>query len=197
MSTDRNESRALWFKARMADVNLSLRGCAKMVGMDPSALSRAVSGQRKLQVDEIAALALTLGVPKPEIEKRLGVKAEDDGTVAIEGWIDHRGNVELGRTGERTPRIAGWPDGGIVFKVHAPHGLINFLDGATIYFGPKIPPSELIEGKMGLFQHLNSRKWIFQCGKLIQNSNSEIQNQAKEIINSGVKIARMAYWVRF
>lgn len=56
-----------WFERQFDRKGLSLRGVAKAIGIDPSALSRALSGQRKITVGEVAKIATILGVPQSEV----------------------------------------------------------------------------------------------------------------------------------
>lgn len=56
-----------WFFGCLASSGLSLRGLAKAMGLDPSALSRIVSGERSLKAGEQDAMAALLGVSIDDI----------------------------------------------------------------------------------------------------------------------------------
>ncbi|GLS34055.1 Helix-turn-helix [Mesorhizobium albiziae] len=55
-----------WFVDRLAEKGLSLREVAKKLDMDPGALSRTLSGKRRMQLPEVDKIATVLNVP-PEI----------------------------------------------------------------------------------------------------------------------------------
>jgi transcriptional regulator with XRE-family HTH domain len=65
-----------WFDARLKAAGLSLRKAAAAIGMDPSALSRSLSGKRRLQIAEADRLARVLGVPAALLIDRIGGRAE-------------------------------------------------------------------------------------------------------------------------
>jgi transcriptional regulator with XRE-family HTH domain len=56
-----------WFLDRWAEKDLSLRRVARMIGMDPSALSRALDGKREIKVVEIGKIATILNVSRDEV----------------------------------------------------------------------------------------------------------------------------------
>ncbi len=56
-----------WFFGRLAARGLSLRGMAKAMRLDPSALSRIVSGERSLKAGEQDTMAGLLGVSIEEV----------------------------------------------------------------------------------------------------------------------------------
>jgi len=56
-----------WFLDRLAAKGLSLRKTAKLMDIDPSALSRMLNRQRKMKVSEIQTMAGILGTSDSEI----------------------------------------------------------------------------------------------------------------------------------
>ncbi|MEI5681311.1 MULTISPECIES: helix-turn-helix domain-containing protein [unclassified Mesorhizobium] len=56
-----------WFDRRMKEKNLSLRTVAKLMDVDPSALSRVFNGKRRIQVDEIGKIATILNESKSAV----------------------------------------------------------------------------------------------------------------------------------
>lgn len=56
-----------WFLDRQAEKSLSLRKMAKLMDIDPSALSRMLNGQRKIKPSEIRSMAGILGTSDAEI----------------------------------------------------------------------------------------------------------------------------------
>jgi transcriptional regulator with XRE-family HTH domain len=56
-----------WFKAQLAKAGLSMRAAARMLGIDASALSRTLNGERRFKLEEVRSLAEILAVPADEI----------------------------------------------------------------------------------------------------------------------------------
>jgi transcriptional regulator with XRE-family HTH domain len=56
-----------WFMSRMSERGLSLRKLAKSMDMDPSALSRALSGERKVAASEARKIAELLDTPESQV----------------------------------------------------------------------------------------------------------------------------------
>lgn len=56
-----------WFVDRWTEKGLTLRKVAKLAGVDPSALSRTLNGEREMKVLEIGKLASILDVPRSEV----------------------------------------------------------------------------------------------------------------------------------
>ncbi|MGX8012118.1 helix-turn-helix domain-containing protein [Mesorhizobium sp. ORM8.1] len=61
-----------WFAAQMKERGLTVRRMASSMNMHYSALSRTLSGERRMQVDEIRRIAEIFGQPISEILAHLG-----------------------------------------------------------------------------------------------------------------------------
>ena len=68
-----------WFDLQLSARNLSLRAMARRMGLDPSALSRALNGQRQLKLAEIEQLADLLDQPVAEILRHVRSSKRDAG----------------------------------------------------------------------------------------------------------------------
>ncbi|OJF91189.1 DNA-binding protein [Rhizobium sp. 58] len=68
-----------WFFSKLEEKNRSLRGLAKHMNLDPSAVSRIFSGQRKMQMQEAQEIAMFLGAPISEILSHAGLSIDLDG----------------------------------------------------------------------------------------------------------------------
>lgn len=62
-----------WFKGRLAELGHTQRALARVLGLDPAAVSLMLRGKRKIEVKEAVALARLLDVPVDEILERVGV----------------------------------------------------------------------------------------------------------------------------
>lgn len=63
-----------WFVKKLEGRKLSQRGMAKMMGLDPSALSLMLRGKRRMTVHEAAQMAVLLDVPPSEVLTNAGVQ---------------------------------------------------------------------------------------------------------------------------
>lgn len=85
-----------WFLDKLGERKQSVRGLARHLEIDASAVSRMFSSQRKMQMEEASNIALFLGVPVQEVLKHAGVALDDQGlptrvllvaTVNGDGWM--------------------------------------------------------------------------------------------------------------
>lgn len=63
-----------WFRDQIARAQYSLRGFARALNWDPNTLSRLLTRERRLQLDEVEKVAALLGVPKLEVLAKAGLK---------------------------------------------------------------------------------------------------------------------------
>lgn len=61
-----------WFVERLADCRMSQRGLARLMNLDPSAVSLMLRGKRRMTASEAAEIARFLGVPPEEVLLRAG-----------------------------------------------------------------------------------------------------------------------------
>ena len=91
-----------WFVHQLERRHLSQRRLAKLMGLDPSAISLMFRGQRKISIEEAAQMAVLLDVTPTDILVNAGVKvaptnlsvkligyATDDHSVALFGEGNH------------------------------------------------------------------------------------------------------------
>lgn len=56
-----------WFEDRWKRKGLTLRKTARLMGMDPSALSRTLNGEREMKLSEVGKIATVLDVPMSDV----------------------------------------------------------------------------------------------------------------------------------
>jgi len=85
-----------WFKEKLEDKGTSLRKLSSHLNLDPSAVSRTFSGQRRMTMEEATQIALFLGVPVSEVMKHAGIRDVDGGQVSIllAAIIDEHGALQ-------------------------------------------------------------------------------------------------------
>jgi transcriptional regulator with XRE-family HTH domain len=83
-----------WIRNQMLDKRINQKKLAEMLGIDAGAVSRMLSGERKLQLAEAATLSLIFGETLDEILFRFGVIG-DAGSVSVKlsGTVDSDGDL--------------------------------------------------------------------------------------------------------
>lgn len=137
-----------WFFERLSERKQSLRSLAKHMDLDPSAVSRMLSGQRKMQMEEAGAIASFLRAPVSEVLRHAGVALDIQGQpsrVVLAATITQNGVVD--RLTEPRPlppnlieraQAALDPRGNtriIAAQVRAPKGPLAMWDDAVVLFG--------------------------------------------------------------
>lgn len=109
-----------WFRQLLATRKLSQRGLAKLLELDPAAVSLMLRGQRKMTNEEAHQVSLILGVPITEVLRQAGIEVTDDvRRVKVAGYVDAQAEVTLfpKRTHDRVVGPADCPDGTYALQV--------------------------------------------------------------------------------
>ena len=143
-----------WFLKLLEERHQSVRGLARHMDLDASAVSRMLSGQRKMQMEEAKTIAHFLRAPVSEVMKHAGVSVDLDGLptrvmlaaiIGEDGYIDRlkepralpqdiidKAQAAISRTGN-TQIIAA--------QVRASKGPLAIWDDAVVL----IKPTEIVE----------------------------------------------------
>lgn len=138
-----------WFLETLAAKDKSVRGLARHLGIDASAVSRMLAGKRKMRMDEAGDIARFLGATVSEVLAHAGVAVDLDGqptkiilaaVVNGDGVVDRlpeprplpqsvidRAHAALGN-GRNSTVVAA--------QVRAPSGPMSIWDDAVILFQP-------------------------------------------------------------
>lgn len=85
-----------WFRQLLATRKLSQRGLAKLMELDPAAVSLMLRGQRRMTNAEAHQISTILGVPITEVLRQAGIEVIDDvRRVKVTGYIDEGSVVTL------------------------------------------------------------------------------------------------------
>ena len=83
-----------WFRHNLQDKKMSQRQLAKVMGIDPAAISLMFRGRRKMTPHEAHQISQILGVPILEVMRRAGIDVTDDVRKApIAAHMDSKGSV--------------------------------------------------------------------------------------------------------
>lgn len=175
-----------WFRSRLADKQLSQRQLAKLMKLDPGAVSLALRGQRRMTNEEVRTLADLLGVKATEVLRQLGIPVSDDvRRVPVAGYIDAQGVVTPlpNGTHDRIEGPADLPDHSYALQKRA----VNDLSDGWLFFvsGSHDEPSSVVDhlaictstqGKTYL-AHLR-RGYKAETFNLVSNAGNILENQS-------------------
>jgi len=125
-----------WFRQLLATRKLSQRGLAKLLELDPAAVSLMLRGQRKMTNEEAHQVSLILGVPITEVLRQAGIEvSEDVRRVKVTGYIDCDSRVTLfpKRTHDKVIGPADCPEGTYALQVRCAN---HPTDGWMMFISP-------------------------------------------------------------
>lgn len=138
-----------WFHQKLAEKRVSLRGLARHMDIDPSAVSRMLSGHRKMKLEEATTIAAFLGSTVNDVLKHAGVAKDVDGLpsrILLAATINKDGALEPIQEPKPLPQAvidrahaatSGQSNARIVAaQVRALDGPLAFLDDAVLLFKP-------------------------------------------------------------
>jgi transcriptional regulator with XRE-family HTH domain len=82
-----------WFVDRLAARDMSQRALAKLMGLDPAAVSLMFRGKRRMSMAEAAQLATILDVAPSEMFERAGIAANSHRKIKLAGVINARSEI--------------------------------------------------------------------------------------------------------
>jgi len=86
----------LWFRERLQDKHLSQRKLAKMLDIDPAAVSLMFRGRRKMTPHDAHQISVILGVPLNEVMRNAGIEVlEDVHNCPVAAHVNEHGAVTL------------------------------------------------------------------------------------------------------
>lgn len=170
-----------WFLGRLEENNRSVRGLARHMEIDPSAVSRMLSGERRMKMDEANLIAQFLGVHVRDVLKHAGVAIDLDGQptrILLVGTIDTYGEFRRLKEPKALPQtvidrahaaVSGMGNTKIIAaQIRAEEGPLAMLDDAVVLFrhtdtvDPGVVGSLVIgrsnDGKMGMSRVIRARK---------------------------------------
>lgn len=123
-----------WFVRRLENRKLSQRGLAKMMGLDPSAVSLMFRGKRKMTIQEAAQMAVLLDVPAGDVLTNAGVKLPPPAKmVPMIGYVVEHDQVAL--LGEANHELIEGPGelAADSICVRCQYGHNEFMDGWILF----------------------------------------------------------------
>jgi hypothetical protein len=136
-----------WFLKKLEANRQSVRGLARHLEIDPSAVSRMLAGKRKMRMDEANAIATFLAAPVSEVLRHAGVAMDLDGhptRILLAATVNEKGQIERLTEPRPLPQsvidraqaaIAKHGNGRIVAaQIRAMTGPLAVMDDAVVLF---------------------------------------------------------------
>lgn len=201
-----------WILARMADAGLKQRDLAARVEMDHTAISKVLSGKRRLTVGEAQRVADAIKVPLGDLVAHLGGEVEPGfgQTVPMIGSVDGAGVVSLYRTpGERVQVPWDVPTSGVALVCNGPAGSPYPSGSILIASREQGDPADAV-GRLALVTPASSpasspagstpagRPFIAHLGRGSRGGTYLVHRSADEPPRSvSVAAAAPVLWIRF
>ena len=131
-----------WFRDRLQDKRLTQRKLAKMLELDPAAVSLMFKGQRKITPHDAHQISVILGVPLNEVLRNAGIEvSEDIHNSPVAAHVNEHGAVTLMPRGthDLAKGPADCPVGTYAVQVRS-HASIK--DGWMLFVTPAQVPAE-------------------------------------------------------
>lgn len=138
-----------WFFDKLEERRQSVRGLARHLEIDASAVSRMLAGQRKMQIEEAHSIARFLNAPVSEVMRHAGVAKDLDGLptrILLAATINDKGEVSRLKDPKPLPQsvidraqasIAGKGNGKVIAaQIRAAKGPLAMWDDAVVLFDP-------------------------------------------------------------
>jgi len=124
-----------WFKERLFERDMSMRRLAKLLELDPSAVSLMLRGKRAMTADEANRISGLLTIPVTEVLAQAGIPIEEDARqIQVKAYCDARGTLHpiTAKNPRRVSAPRDVPGGGLAVQVRAPE---LATDGWVLFAG--------------------------------------------------------------
>lgn len=132
-----------WFMQQLKRIDKTASNLATYLDLDASAVSRMLSGERRMMPDEIAKTATFFDMPIITVMEKAGIPTDrlnpkDTGLVSVRGTIDAQGNVttkapKIAPIAVAPPELA---DTAIALRYEIEGGANDFAHGWIVYYAP-------------------------------------------------------------
>lgn len=185
---------SLWFRDRLRDSGKSMRALARFMKRDPSAVSRTLSGFRKMTAEEASEIAAFLNVSVSEVLREAGVEAEratPGYNVRLTAAINHLGNVEpLAETIElpddltdRARRAIGgnYARPITAAQVRASEGPLALWDDAVLLFADEAGIDPAAIGSLAICATRDGKRLICRVKQMRKTGEAELVTPAGHV----------------
>lgn len=112
-----------WFRERLAERDMSMRRLAKLLELDPSAVSLMLRGRRTMTAQEANKISGLLTIPVTEVLAQAGIQIDEDSRqLPVKAWFDARGALHMitAKSPRRVTAPRDVPAQGLAVQLRAP-----------------------------------------------------------------------------
>jgi transcriptional regulator with XRE-family HTH domain len=187
-----------WFRAQLAANDMSMRRLAKLLELDPSAVSLMLRGKRTMTADEANRISGLLTVPVTEVLAQAGIPIEEDArSFTIKAWVDANSTLRsiAARNARRVTAPRDVPGAGMAVQIRAPE---TVTDGWVLFSGAFDTRVEALINRLCIAEIMGEGHVI---GSLKRGYDDEKFNLvpftgAAPIENVAVRAAAPVLWIR-
>lgn len=192
-----------WFVNRLSDKRRSVRGLARHLEVDASAVSRMLSGKRRMKMNEANAIADFLSAPVEEVLKHAGVALDDVGRptkIILAATINEDGEVER----LREPRVMpsgvverarsavlklGEDNNIIAAQIRASKGPLALWDDAVLLFSATTTMDPAAVGCLSICRIRNGVQVLAHVERARKTGEATLRLPAGEMIDMVIETA--------
>lgn len=179
-----------WFFDKLEERKLSVRGLARHLDMDASAVSRMLSGQRKMQMEEAHAIARFLNAPLAEVMRHAGVAKDLDGLptrILLAATINEKGEVHRLKEPKPLPQsiieraqaaLTGKNNKVIAAQIRASKGPLAMWDDAVVLFDPTDRVDSDAIGSLAICRKMDGNQVLVRVERARKTGEATIRNAA-------------------
>lgn len=183
-----------WFFNKLEERRQSVRGLARHLEIDASAVSRMLSGTRKMQIEEAHSIARFLNAPVSEVMRHAGVAKDLDGLptrILLAATINEKGQVQ--RLSEPKPlpqpiidrahaALSGHGNGQIIAaQIRAAKGPLSLWDDAVVLFSPtdRVDPTAI--GSLAICRDMQGKQELVRVEKARRTGEATVRCYADKL----------------
>lgn len=187
-----------WFRERLAERDMSMRRLAKLLELDPSAVSLMLRGKRTMTADEANRISGLLTIPVTEVLAQAGIPIEDDArSFPVKAWVDARGALHT-ITAKNARRVVGprdVPGAGLAVQIRASE---LASDGWVLFSGAFDARAEAFIDRLCIVELAGNGHMVatLKRGYDSEKFNLVPFTGAATVDNVAVKAAAPVLWIR-
>lgn len=178
-----------WFFDKLEASRKSVRGLARHLELDASAVSRMLSGQRKMQIEEAHSIARFLNAPVSEVMRHAGVAKDLDGLptrILLAATINDKGEVHRLKEPKPLPQsvidrassaIAGKGNGQVIAaQIRASKGPLAIWDDAVVLFDPTDKVDSDAIGSLAICRKMDGHQVMVKVERARKTGEATVRN---------------------
>ena len=178
-----------WFFDKLDERKLSVRGLARHLDLDASAVSRMLSGHRKMQMEEAHAIARFLHAPVQKVMRHAGVAKDLDGLptrILLAATINEKGEVNRLKEAKPLPQsvidraqsaIGNKTNSRVIAaQIRANKGPLAMWDDAVVLFDPTDRVDNDAIGALAVCRKMDGSQVLVRVERARKTGEATIRN---------------------